>query len=120
MFGVSQVAGGLIMYGIGLSGMSFDTWRVMFILCGGLTVLSGILFVVLMPTDPATAWFLKPHERRLAVERLALDRATRDRTDFNWGQFREAFVDPRTYLYACMALFITIPTPIVKVRVTRS
>ncbi|ETS74856.1 hypothetical protein PFICI_13340 [Pestalotiopsis fici W106-1] len=114
MFGVSQVAGGLLMYGIGLSHMSISTWRVMFIVCGGLTVVSGILFLVFMPLGPSTAWFLKEHERKLAVERLAWDRATRDRSEINWNQVKEALTDPRTLLYGFMALFITIPTPIVK------
>ena len=115
MFGVSQVVGGLMMYGIGLANMSLENWRVMFILCGGLTVLSGVLFIVFMPQQPSTAWFLKEHERKLAAERLALDRNTKDRSDFNWAQVREAFVDPRTWLYCAMALFICLPTPIVKV-----
>lgn len=117
MFGVSQVAGGLMMYGIGLANMKLENWRVMFILCGALTVVSGVLFIVFMPTDPAKAWFLKEHERKVAVERLAQDRATRDRSDFNMAQAKEAVLDPRTWLLCSMALFICIPTPIVKVRV---
>ena len=116
MFGVSQVIGGLLMYAIGLSKMSFDAWRVMFIVCGGLTVIAGVLFVIFMPPDPSKAWFLKEPERKVAVERLALDRATRDRRDFKMGQAKEALLDPRTWLLAAMALFICLPTPIVKVR----
>ncbi|KAI9151548.1 transporter [Paramyrothecium foliicola] len=114
MFGVSQVVGGLMMYGIGMAEMSFDSWRVMFILCGGLTVLAGVLFIIFMPREPSVAWFLKENERRVAVERLALDRGTRDRSNFDMKQFREAFTDPRTWLYGSMALFICLPTPIVK------
>jgi MFS family permease len=115
MFGVSQVIGGLLMYAIGMAHLSFDAWRIMFIVCGGLTVVAGILFVVFMPRDPSTAWFLKEHERKVAVERLALDRATRDRNDFNVAQAKEAVLDPRTWLLCSMALFICLPTPIVKV-----
>ncbi|CAH0047051.1 unnamed protein product [Clonostachys solani] len=114
MFGVSQIAGALMMYGIGLAKMSIQTWRVMFIVCGGLTILAGVLFILFMPRDPSSAWFLKEHERKIAVERLALDRATRDRSEFNVSQMKEAFLDPRTWLYCSMALFICIPTPIVK------
>ena len=115
MFGVSQILGGLLMYAIGLSKMSIHTWRVMFIVCGGLTILAGILFILFMPRDPSVAWFLKDPERKVAVERLALDRATRDRRDFNLRQAKEALLDPRTWLFASMALFICLPTPIVKV-----
>ncbi|KAF9641076.1 hypothetical protein BFW01_g12882 [Lasiodiplodia theobromae] len=120
MFGVSQIAGALMMYGIGTAGdnMEIESWRVMFLVCGGLTVGSGILFLVVMPRDATTAWFLNEQERRIAAERLALERATRDRAEFNKKQAQEALTDPRTFLYAMMALCITIPTPIVKVSIS--
>ncbi|GME41877.1 unnamed protein product [Neofusicoccum parvum] len=114
MFGVAETAGGLIMYGIGIAHMSMQNWRVMFLACGGLTVLAGILFMVYMPLDPTTAWFLNERERLVATERLALDRGTRDGTDFNWNQAKEALLDPRTLTYVMMAFFITIPSPILK------
>ncbi|KAK0640053.1 putative transporter [Lasiodiplodia hormozganensis] len=99
MFGVSQIAGALMMYGIGTAGdnMDIESWRVMFLVCGGLTVGSGILFLVIMPRDATTAWFLNEEERRIATERLALDRATRDRAEFNRKQAQEALTDPRFY-----------------------
>jgi ACS family allantoate permease-like MFS transporter len=115
MFGVSQIVGALMMYGIGGANMSIATWRVMFLLCGGLTVLCGGFFIWLMPRDTTTAWFLNERERKVATERLALDRATRDQTSFDWRQAREAFTDYRTLMYALMALTITMPTAIVKV-----
>ncbi|KAH8880474.1 MFS general substrate transporter [Thozetella sp. PMI_491] len=111
MFGVSQIIGALMMYGIGGAHVSIATWRVMFLLCG-LNVFTGIVFVWLMPTSPATAWFLK--ERKLAMQRLDFDRMTQDRASFDWGQVKEALTDGRAALYAAMALFITIPTPILK------
>lgn len=115
MFGVSQIVGALAMYGIGSASLSLQTWRVLFLVCGGLTIGCGVLFVLLMPRDTTTAWFLNERERRVATERLALDRATRDHATFDWRQAKEAFTDPRTLFYVAMALFITIPTPITKV-----
>lgn len=115
MFGVSQIAGALMMYGIGSTEHAIATWRVMFMVCGGLTVAAGILFVACMPKNTNTAWFLNEREREIATNRLAIDRATRDRANFDWAQVGEALRDPRTALFAATALFITIPTPIVKV-----
>lgn len=108
------------MYGVGGADMSLQTWRVMFLLCGGLTILCGALFIWLMPHDSTTAWFLNPEERKIATERLALDRATRDQTTFDWDQAKEAITDPRTLMYAFIALLITMPTAIVKVRICSS
>jgi ACS family allantoate permease-like MFS transporter len=46
---------------------------------------------------------------------LAQDRDTRDRSEFNLEQVKEALIDPATWLYFLMALFICIPSPILKV-----
>ncbi|KAL4984661.1 major facilitator superfamily domain-containing protein [Aspergillus falconensis] len=114
MFGVSQIVGALMMYGVGGATMTLQTWRVMFLLCGGLTVLAGSLFLWLMPRDTTTAWFLNEEERKIATDRLTRDRATRDQTSFDWAQAKEAVTDPRTLIYGLMALLITMPTAIVK------
>jgi hypothetical protein len=103
------------MYGIGQAKMTIHVWRVMFLVCGGLTIAVGIAFVLFMPANTTTAWFLNERERKIATERLAVDRATRDRTNFDTAQLKEALTDPRTALYAALALFITLPTPITKV-----
>jgi ACS family allantoate permease-like MFS transporter len=114
MFGISQIVGGTMMYGIGNANLSLDSWRVLFLICGGLTIGCGVLFILFMPRNTNNAWFLNERERTIATERLAVDRATRDRASFDTKQMKEAFTDPRTLLYAMMALFITLPTPIVK------
>lgn len=105
------------MFGIGHGKYALATWRVLFMVCGGLTVAAGVAFIFVMPVDSTTAWFLNDREKELATRRLAIDRATRDRAHFDWKQAKEAFVDPRTWLFAFMALCITLPTPIVKVRI---
>ncbi|KAH7083938.1 major facilitator superfamily domain-containing protein [Paraphoma chrysanthemicola] len=114
MFGISQIVGGTMMYGIGNAKLALASWRVLFLVFGGLTIVCGILFIIYMPRSTTTAWFLNDRERSIATERLAIDRATRDKASFDMAQVKEAFTDPRTALYALMALFITLPTPIVK------
>lgn len=72
-----------MMYGIGLADhLALDNWRVMFLICGGGTVVAGILFIFLMPSGPETAWFLKPQERITVVRRLERDRISKDGTEF--------------------------------------
>lgn len=115
MSGVSQILGALIMYAIGSRDMAIASWRVLFLVIGGMTCVRGIGFTLLMPRNPSNAWFLNEHERELATKRLALDRVTRDRAEFNNAQLKEALLEPRTYLYFLMALCITLTTPILKV-----
>jgi ACS family allantoate permease-like MFS transporter len=114
--GLSQIIGAVLMYLIGQNTeMSIASWRVMFLICGGFTVVTGICFAIFMPVDTTTAWFLNPEEKRIATERLALDRATRDRAQFDIDQVKEALLDPQTWLLFLMGLFICIPSPILKV-----
>jgi ACS family allantoate permease-like MFS transporter len=114
--GLSQIIGALVMYGIGgADGLALQNWRVMFLICGSATITAGIVYFLIMPRDPSTAWFLKPDDRKIAMERLALDRATRDRSFFDARQVKEALMDVQTWLLFCMGLFICIPSPILKV-----
>ncbi len=105
------------MYLVGaIDHMAIANWRVMFLICGGATILTGFAFISIMPRDTTTAWFLNNAQRRIATERLALDRATRDRARFNMDQAKETFRDPQAWFYCFMALFICIPSPILKVK----
>lgn len=117
MSGAAQIIGALLMYGIGGAGpMAIANWRVIFLVAGALTVLSGFVFIFCVPSDPTKAWFFTEDEKRVAIERLALDRATRDRSAFTPPQMKEALLDVKVWLVFGMALFITIPSPILKVR----
>lgn len=115
MNGVAQILGSLLMYGIGQANMAIAPWRVLFLVCGGLTIGAGILFIVLMPRSPSTAWFLNEKEKAIIIQRLASDRGTGERTEFNKGQLREALTAPMTWLFMLMACCITLTTPIMKV-----
>lgn len=115
MNGLSQILGALMMYGIGRANMAMAAWRALFLICGGLTLAVGVLFVFAMPRNTTTAWFLNAQERDIATKRLALDRATRDRSEFNKDQMVEAFTSPLTWIYFFIALCLTLTTPIIKV-----
>ncbi|GKZ80083.1 hypothetical protein AnigIFM56816_004299 [Aspergillus niger] len=94
--------------------MSLAPWRSLFLICGGLTSATGLLFVFLMPRDTTTAWFLSPREREVATQRMAIDRATRDHAVFNKAQLKEALLSPMTWIYCLMGICITLTTPIMK------
>lgn len=104
------------MYAIGLSHhLAISSWRVIFLVAGAGTVVTGLFFAWLMPQDTTTAWFLNEDERRIATERLAADRSTRDRADFNRAQVKEALTEWHTLLFFFIPFFICVPAPIVKV-----
>ncbi|KAF5004847.1 hypothetical protein FDECE_8691 [Fusarium decemcellulare] len=110
--GVAQILGALIMYGVGLSKeTAIATWRVMFLVCGGGTLLSGALFTWLMPRGPDTAWFLTESERAIASKRLSEDRLSKDATSFNVSQVWEFVKDHRALLLVLGAFTNTLASP---------
>ena len=118
MNGISQIVGALLMYAVGgVENMSIASWRAIFLIFGGLTTACGIAFLLMMPKDTTTAWFLNARERELATRRLAIDRATRDRAEFNKAQMWEALRSPLTWMYFYFAICITLPSPILKVAI---
>ncbi|KAJ4133455.1 hypothetical protein NW768_005041 [Fusarium equiseti] len=115
MNGISQTIGGLLMFVLGDVDIGIGSWRVMFLVFGGLTVLSGILFIIIIPENTATAWFLNKRERSIATRRLAIDRNKGDPKNFDIGQLREALLSPLSWLYVLMAFCIASTNPITKV-----
>lgn len=115
MNGIAQIVGALLMYAVGGADMAVESWRAIFLIFGGLTAACGVAFLVLMPTDTTTAWFLNAEERDLATRRLAVDRSSRERSEFNQSQMWEAFKDPLTWMYIFFALCTTLTSPILKV-----
>ncbi|KPI38171.1 putative transporter [Cyphellophora attinorum] len=113
--GFAQIIGGILMYVIGQSDdLALASWRVIFIVAGCGTIGAGALFIAFMPRDPSVARFLNEEERRIAVQRLANDRATRDRSQFSADQVKEALLDLQTWFYFVFGFLICMSSPILK------
>jgi MFS family permease len=86
------VFGGILSYAIGHIHGSLPTWKVsstqlslwlglartdssrtqyIFIIYGAVTILVGFLIFAALPNTPATAWFLSPEEKKIALLRVA-------------------------------------------------
>jgi hypothetical protein len=78
----------------------------LFLLTGLLTVATAPLIYIYLPSSPATAPFLSPHERLQATERLRANQSgpVSPSTALKVSQIRETFLDPKTYLFAAMSL----------------
>jgi MFS family permease len=94
MNAIAQVVGSLLMYGIARNtGLPIAPWRVMFIVCGAMTVAIGIVFFFAMPSGPEDAWFLNQREKELLVVRMAERHEGGDHKDFSLAQLKEALLD---------------------------
>ncbi|VUC25511.1 unnamed protein product [Clonostachys rosea] len=95
MSGVSQTVGALMIL--------LHEWHSL-LSPGALTSGLRVLFVIVVPRDTKTAWFLSEQERQIAAQRLTLDRGTRDRKEFNTAQAKEVFLAPTTWIYFLWSL----------------
>ncbi|TVY44091.1 putative transporter [Lachnellula occidentalis] len=108
---LAQVIGSLLMYGIGQHNTSsIAAWRLMFIICGVLTSVTGVVFVFIMPSRPETAWFLTPDERLAAGRRLASQHDGGDKTNFSLAQLKEAVFDFSSYAAFAFGVLVTAPS----------
>ena len=71
--GFATVLGGLVAYGVarGTLGRSVALagWKIIFLVWGLFTMVTGIIFLFVMPDSPLKARFLRDSERRLVIER---------------------------------------------------
>lgn len=113
MNGLAQVIGCLLMYGIGKNtSLSIAPWRVLFLICGALTILAGIGFFILMPSGPKDAWFLTAREKEVLSWRLAKDADGGDKTSFSLPQLKESLLDPKAWLIFWFGVLVTMQSPV--------
>lgn len=109
MNGMSQIIGGLIAYGIGYIDSALPAWKFPFIIFGSLTVAWSIAFFLLAAPNPLQAAWLTPHERTVAVARLASNNTGLDSRVFKPHQAREALLDARVWLLFLFTVASNVP-----------
>ncbi|KAF1738193.1 putative transporter [Beauveria bassiana] len=104
--------GGLVGSFVGLGVTNIHTiasWKALYLILGGATVVaSGVVFLML-PDVPSTAWFLTKQERILAIARVSDNLTGIKSTNFSWPQLREALCDMHTWLLVLNQLALNIP-----------
>lgn len=109
MNGVANILGGLIAYGIGYLNADIPSWKFPFIIFGSLTILCGLVFFFVAPSNPTKARWLSEREKAIAILRITENKTGLDEKTFKWDQVKEAMVDPRFWLINLFSLTNTIP-----------
>ena len=108
--GFAQIFGGLVAYGIATHGpYAITSWKIVFLLCGLMTVVMGFVFLLVVPDSQLNAWWLSHRERTLAVERVRVNQQGIGNRRFKWHQLKEAFIDPLTWAFVILTLASDIP-----------
>lgn len=116
MNGLAQVAGSLLMYGIGKTSHSaIAPWRLLFLVCGALTIVFGVVFFFAMPNGPQDAWFLTARDKKVLAFRMAEEREGGDKTSFSMPQLREAVLDAKAWLVFSFGVLVTMQSPVLQV-----
>ncbi|KAL1311547.1 hypothetical protein AAFC00_001667 [Neodothiora populina] len=111
--GWAQIVGGLVAYGIArgtdINGSSIESWKIVFITIGLLTVVVGFWCLYAMPDNQLNARFLTKEERLLAVERVRVNQQGIGNKHFKMYQVKEALSDPLTWAFVAYSLIADIP-----------
>ncbi|PFH54129.1 hypothetical protein AMATHDRAFT_38116 [Amanita thiersii Skay4041] len=81
----------------------FHPWQWLMIITGLITLVTSVIFWFFFPDSPASARFLTPEERVLAVQRIKVNQAGIENKHWKKEQFIEALIDPKTWLLALFA-----------------
>ncbi|KAF2228729.1 MFS general substrate transporter [Viridothelium virens] len=112
MLGVVNMLGSLLSYGLAhIQSSVLRPYQIIFLFCGALTVVFSILIFLILPDSPIDAKFLKTdHDKLIAIERLRMNQMGISSRAWKWSHVREAFLDPKTYLWFSMITAIAIPS----------
>ncbi|KPM41836.1 putative transporter [Neonectria ditissima] len=108
--GLALLTLGPIAYGLsGVTDGAMATWKILYLVLGLPTIVTGAYCWFYMPDNQTNAKFLTHREKVIAVERIRGNFQGIGSRKWKWDQFFEAFRDPRTYLYVVFSLLMNIP-----------
>ncbi|KAH8651270.1 MFS allantoate transporter [Xylariales sp. PMI_506] len=95
--GVAQMVSGMLFYGVGQA-KGFPIWRIIFLLCGGVTVLWGILLYFLLPNNIITAKRFSNEDKAMLIAQGQLNTTGVYNNTIKIAQIKEALGDVQVWL----------------------
>ncbi|KAJ9639604.1 hypothetical protein H2204_003674 [Knufia peltigerae] len=113
--GFGGIAGSYISFGVSkLPGdLTPERWELIFYILGGATMLWSFVLWFVLPDTPSNARWLSPHERVVAVKRVAGNQLGIKNKSFNKQQAILAFYDPKSILVFIAVFAAAIPNGVV-------
>lgn len=115
MTAVGAATGGLLSWSLSVGDLhktlTVPGWKVLFIILGCFTSLIGLLWSLIVPDKPETAWWLTRAQKQAMPARLAGNHNNvRQDVGFKKYQIIEALTDPLIYLYLFTTAICCLPT----------
>ncbi|KAH6897077.1 major facilitator superfamily domain-containing protein [Thelonectria olida] len=102
--GFGSMFGGILFYGVGQA-KGWDVWRIIYVLCGGLTICWGILLYFFLPNNILTAKRFSVEERAMLIAQSARNKTGVLNRKIKMYQVKEVFCDAQIWILFFFTLF---------------
>jgi MFS family permease len=96
--GIGYIIAGIATFGIGHINSGIESWRVLFLFWGAFTMAWGVVLLVWLPGSPATSKCWTEEQRIGILDRIKDNGTGIEDKRFKFDQFKEAMLDPKTWL----------------------
>ncbi|KAM0752592.1 MFS general substrate transporter [Meredithblackwellia eburnea MCA 4105] len=105
--GMASIVGGFVAYLFTFS--THFGWQGLYILWGSLTFITGVCLYFFLAPTPGSAKWLTEDEKVIALERVRENKTGSEIWKHNPQQIKEAFCDPRLYLFFLILVATGVP-----------
>ncbi|KAK5958780.1 hypothetical protein OHC33_000623 [Knufia fluminis] len=102
--GVGSMMGGILFYAVGYA-KGFPVWKIIFLLCGGVTVIWGLVLMRYLPNNIMQAKRFSPEQKALLIARSQTNRTGVYNRKIKWSQIVEALTDAQVWILFFFTLF---------------
>ncbi|PYI03978.1 MFS general substrate transporter [Aspergillus sclerotiicarbonarius CBS 121057] len=107
--GLATIIAAVLSFGLGhIKSGVLKEWQIIFLVVGLITIISSPFIYWKLDNDIPSARFLTEEEKLQAMERLRANQTGAGSREFKIDQVYEAALEPKTYLWASMALLLNI------------
>ncbi|KAI0206811.1 major facilitator superfamily domain-containing protein [Astrocystis sublimbata] len=105
--GLATIVASALSYGLGhINSPLLESWQIIFLFVGLVTIVTAPIVYLLVDNDIPSARFLSASDKPKAVERLRANQTGTGSREFKWGQVLEMVLEPKTYLWVALSLFV--------------
>lgn len=96
--GVGSMVGGILFYAVGQNGSDFAVWRIIFLLCGGVTIVWGTVLLFFLPNNIMSAKRFTKEDKALLIARSQTNGTGVYNKTIKFSQVKEAFCDAQIWI----------------------
>ncbi|KAI1361854.1 major facilitator superfamily domain-containing protein [Xylaria arbuscula] len=105
--GIATIVAAALSYGLGhINSPLLKAWQIIFLFVGLVTIVTAPFVYWMLDNDIPSARFLSEEDKPKAIERLRANQIGIGTREFKWKQVIEMFLEPKTYLWVALSLFV--------------